>query len=376
MNLLEVIFDPYNYPFWVLIITILVGVMIVISRPLSTYAMFAYPNAKFEAIGNPFITEKELSRVIDSRNLSDFKDALNVLKDYNLSSDNTYEIQQFLDDNLIQTIKMMQKDSSNKMNDFFNIYIEKLDIFMIKNAIKNKLENKRIDEKTIDRVGLSKTKKLLQEIMGSEKQNIQELLKNYEFDKKVLEVFSEENIDYLKFDTAIDKYIIYKIKQVKVPYNCNKAKQRFVNYMIDLINIKNILRAKQIGYDEKSIKKLFLGEGQEIAPWKLNEISEVDSVPQIISSLEGTSYYDSLKNSIEDYNKEGSIQVLENALDRHFLKLVKNISTQNYATIGPSIRFIVSKEYEIKNLKIITKGICEGLSSDIIKSFLIKEVGA
>ena len=350
--------------------------MAVISRPFSTYVMFAYPNAKFEAIGNPFITEKELSRVADSKDLSDFKDALNASKNYNLSGDSTYELQQSLDDNLVQTIEMMQKDSSKKMNGFFNIYIEKIDIYLIKNAIKNKLEDKKIDEKIIDRAMLPATKKLLQDIMDSEKQNMSELLKNYGFDKEVLELFSEEKIDYLKLDTAIDKHIIDKIKQVKVPYKCDKAKQRFVNNIIDIINVKNILRAKQLGYDEESIKKLLLGEGQEIAPWKLKEISEADSVPQVISSLEGTSYFDPLKNAIEDYNKEGSVQVLENALDSHFLTLMENISTQNYVTIGPTIRFIVSKEYEIKNLKIIAKGVDERLSSDIIKSLLIKEAGA
>jgi V/A-type H+-transporting ATPase subunit C len=374
--LFELIFDPYNYPFWVIVAAIIVGVMAAISRPFSTYVMFAYPNAKFEAIGNPFITEKELSRVADSKDLSDFKDALNASKDYNLSGNSTYELQQSLDDNLIQTIEMMQKDSSKKMNNFFNTYIEKIDIYLIKNAIKNKLEDEKIDEKTIDRAMLPATKKLLQEIMDSEKQNIPELLKNYGFDKEVLELFSEEKIDYLKLDTAIDKHIIDKIKQVKVPYKCDKAKQRFVNNIVDITNVKNVLRAKQLGYDEEAIKKLFLGEGQEIAPWKLKEISEADSVPQVISSLEGTSYYDPLKNAIEDYNKEGSVQVLENALDSHFLKLVENISTQNYVTIGPSIRFIVSKEYEIQNLKIVAKGVGEGLSLDIIKSFLIKEAGA
>ena len=251
----ELIFDPYNYPFWVIVTAIIVGVMAAISRPFSTYVMFAYPNAKFEAIGNPFITEKELSRVADSKDLSDFKDALNASKDYNLSGDSTYELQQSLDDNLIQTIEMMQKDSSKKMNDFFNTYIEKIDIYLIKNAIKNKLEDEKIDEKIIDRAMLPATKKLLQEIMDSEKQNIPELLKNYGFDKEVLELFSEEKIDYLKLDTAIDKHIIDKIKQVKVPYKCEKAKQKFIGILVDIFTIKNILRAKQLEYDAESCKK-------------------------------------------------------------------------------------------------------------------------
>jgi V/A-type H+-transporting ATPase subunit C len=336
--------------------------------------MFAYPNAKFEAIGNPFITEKELSRVIDTSTLTAFKDTLNASKNYDLSGDTTFEIQQSLDDNFIKTIEMMQKDSSKKMNDFFNTYLEKLDIYLIKNTIKNKLENKKIDEKIIEKAILSTTKTLLQKIIDAEKSNISVVIKNYGFKKDVIEAVSEETIDFLKIDTAIDKYVIKKFKEIKVPYKCENAKQIFINTLIDTITIKNILRAKQLGYVEESCKKLFLGEGQEIAPWKFKEITEADSVPHVISSLEGTSYFDALKNIIEDYTKDKSVQVLENALDSNLLKLVENISTKNYVTIGPTIRFIVSKEFEIENLKIIVKGINENLSSDIIKHFLVRGV--
>lgn len=367
------IFDPNNYPFWILIIVIIAGAIAIISRPFSAYVKFVYPNAKFEAMGNPFITEKELDRVVDNKSLADFKDALNASKDYNLSGENVYEIQHSLDDNYKKTIDMMQKDSSKKMKDFFETYLGKLDVYLIKNAVKRKLEDKKSDETVFDQAILPETKKILMKINDSEKENLSEILNDYGFEKEILELFSEEKIDYLKLNTAFDKYVLNKINEVKVPYKCDKAKKLFVNTMIDTINVKNVLRAKQFGYDAESIKKLLLGHGQEIALWKLKEISDADSVPQVISSLEGTSYYDPLKNSIEAYNSEESVQVLENALDSHFLNLVKNISTQNYVTIGPTIRFIVSKEFEIKNLKIIAKGIGEDLSADFIKPLLVKE---
>ena len=372
----ELIFDPYNYPFWVIIAAIIVGIIALISRPFSTYVMFAYPNAKFEAIGNPFITEKELNRIVDSKDLSSFKDVLNTSKDYELTGDNANEIQQSLDDSFIQTIKMMQKDSSKKMNDFFNTYIEKLDIYLIKNAIKNKLEDKKIEKNEIEKAILPATKKLLQGISESEKQNIAEHLKNYGFEKDVIEAVINETVDFLIIDTVIDKHIINKFRQIKVAYKCDKAKQKFVNTITDIFNTKNILRAKQLGYDEESCMKLFLGEGQNIAPWKFKAMAELESVPKVISNLEGTSYYDALKNVIEDYNKDKSVQILENALDSHLLKLVEDISTQNYVTIGPTIRFIVTKEFEIENLKIIAKSVSEGLSSEITKNFLVKELGS
>lgn len=371
--LLEIIFDPYNYPFWILITAVLVGTMLVISRPFSTYIKFAYPNARFEAVGNPFIKGKELNRLLDSKDLSEFKDSLNTLKDYDITGKNSQEIQQSLDDALIQTVDISKKDSAKKMNEFYDIYLEKIDIYLIKNELKNKLNGKETDKTVANSAILPKTKQILEEFAAAEKDKIPEILKNYGFGPEVTDAVLDDKNDFLALDTAIDKHIIERLQKAKLPHNCEKGKQNFVKRTIDINNIKRILRAKQLSYDEKTCLSLFLGDGQEIAAWKFKEMAQTDKISQVISSLEGTSYFDILKDSIEEYNKERSVQVLENSLDRLYLKIVEDISTQNYVNIGPTIRFLVSKEFEIRNLKIIAKGIGENIHTDTIKNFLIME---
>lgn len=367
------IFDPNNYPFWIIVIAAIAGAIAIISRPFSTYVKFVYPNAKFEAMGNPFVGDKELDSIVDSKDIISFKETINTLKDYKIAGDDTYSIQKSLDDSFIKTVEMMRNDSSKKMNKFFDVYLEKLDIHLIKNQLKIKLDGRKIDEERINESILPSTQKLLAKIMDAEKDDLPQILKDYGFDDELIEVVSNEKVDFLKIDTIIDKHIISRLKQSKVPYKCEQGKQRFVKTLTDIINIKNVLRAKQLGYDEESCKKLFIGEGREIAPWKYNEFSELESVSQIINNLEGTSYYDALKDAIEIYNKEQSVQILETALDSLLLKLVAEISTQNYISIGPTIRFLVSKEFEIRNLKIVTKGVSESVSPEIIKTFLVKE---
>ena len=370
----EMLFDPSSPFLWVLLIAVIAGAIAVISRPFSTYVKFVYPNAKFEAMGNPFINESELDKVIENKDLTGFKETLSATRDYKITGDSIKEIQKSLDDVFIENIKMMKNDSSKKMKDFYDAYLEKLDTYLIKNAIKHKLQDRSIDEKIVENAFLLKTKELLNQIISAEKKELPSVLQNYGFEDEIINLISEENIDFLKLDIAIDRFIVKNFKNVKVPYKCDQAKKKFVNTLIDTNNIKYVLRAKQLGYDPDAIKQFSLGDGQEIASWKFNEMAEIESVPQIISSLEGTSYFESLKNSIEIYHKEKSVQVLENALDSNFLKLVKNISTQNYVTMGPTLRFLVSKEYEVKNLKIIAKGIGEGLSAEFIKPLLVREV--
>ena len=75
--MLDVLLDPNNIFIWIILILIIIGAIAVISRPFSTYIKFVYPNAKFEAIGNPYISEKELNRIIESKDLNGFKEILN-----------------------------------------------------------------------------------------------------------------------------------------------------------------------------------------------------------------------------------------------------------------------------------------------------------
>ena len=180
----------------------------------------------------------------------------------------------------------------------------------------------------------------------------------------------------MQIDNEVDKYIINKFIMVKVPYKCSEGKERFIKTYLDIYNIKHLLRCKQLGFDKETCMKYFNAEGREIATWKYEELSELDGVAQVIDHLAGTSYYNMLKDSIEEYNKEKTVQILENRLDSLFLNLIKDISTQNYSTIGPTIRFLVFKEYEIQNLKVIAKGVSEELSTDFTKKFLVTETSS
>jgi V/A-type H+-transporting ATPase subunit C len=367
----EIIMDPNSIFFWLLIISIIAIAVGVISRPFSTYVKFVYPNAKFEAIGNPYLNSKNLNNISDSKSITDFKDILNTSKDYNISGKTTFEVQKSIDDNFIKTIDMMRRDSSKKMSHFFDIYLEKVDFYLIKMEIKNKVNKDIVSEKSIEKALMQKTKSFLSRLEETKKEDLPKLFKDYGFNEELVNSIENENIDFFEIDNALDRYILSKIEAVKVPYKCEKAKKRFVKINIDIINIKNLLRAKKIGYKKETINKLFIGDGQEIAKWKFEELAEAESVSELISNLEGTSYFGTLKDKIEDYNKQSSVQVLENSLDRLFLNLIKDLSTENFVTIGPTIRFLVSKEYEIKNLKIIAKSISEKISPETTKSLLI-----
>jgi len=374
IEFLEEFFKPNNPSFWVFIFLVFGLIIFFTTRIFATYAKFVYPNAKFEAMGNPFINEKKLNDLISLKNLENFIENINSDKDLKISGEKISELQNSLDENFLKIVNMMRKDSSKKMDRFYDSYLLKYDYYLIKKFIKDKLREKELDENILKRCFLEKTKKILIQIINKDKSELINILEKNDFDADVINNIKEEKIDYLLLDICLDKQLIKEIKKTKVPYKCEKAKEKMLRTLIDVLNIKNILRAKQRNYTKDYCKNLFLGEGQEIAKWLFNEMAEQDSVEQLVTRLEGTNYFDYIKDRIEEYNKSGTVQVFENAVDLAFLNIIKDISTEYYVTIGPSIRFIISKEYEIRNLKVISKGISERVDSEIIKRNLIFEV--
>ena len=374
-SILDVLFNP-NSPFmWIMIIAIITGALAVIIRPFVTFAKFAYPNAKLESIGNPFVTEPQLNRYVELSDLHQFTDQLNAQKDYTLSETDASAIQMELDHLFVKTIQMMKQDSTKTMQAFFDTYLELLDANLLKTAFKQQLSNNKIDESLSEKAVSPTIKKHLLIISKTEPDKISSVLEQLDYPKYIQSLVTTEEEEFSSFslDAAVDKLLLNRLYDIKVPYKCTEAKNVFIKRMIDIRTIKHILRAKHLGYDAEHCKQLLIDEGFELADWKQEDICNAENIIEIINKLEGTQYYQPLKKVQDAQQKEPSVQSYTDALDRLWLHLLKNISTSFYTTIGPSLRFLAYKQTEIRNLKIIAKGIAEKIPSKLISSLLITE---
>lgn len=365
----EFLTDPTSPFFWVFIALVILVPLLLISRPFLAYVRFVYPNAKYEAIGNPFITAKELNNLIDTKEISGFIESLNQHKDYNVEGSTTEEIQTSLDHHLMQTLVMIQKDNAPKLKPFFDLFIEKHDLSLIRHYVKAQLIP-HIQPPENVKAFHSNTQKLIDHLTEESTESLAEMLRTLHLPAALIDQITTDTPDPLRIDSEFDKYLISRFLKTPLPYRCDPARNLFVKIWIDYLNINNVLRAKQLKYTPEQITTLFLGDGQEIALWKYKEMAETDQIPQIIQSLEGTSYFQKLKDAIELYHSEKSTQPLENALKEQYMDHLRTISLKYNQNLGPQLRFIASKEYEISNLKIIAKGLAERFNTELIKPLL------
>jgi V/A-type H+-transporting ATPase subunit C len=369
----EEVLNPNSPLFWLTILIILGVVSTFIARSFKTYVKFIYPNAKFEAIGNPFIQEKELTALIDIPSLEAFKDRLNTLRDYQVDGQTAAAIQQSLDENFLRTLTMMQQDSTKKLRAFYDLYLQKIDFYLIKNEVKHILQENKNTQPSHSALS-SQTQLLLDQLQNASKETLPELLSSVGFKDEVVMEIGKDQPDLQTLDVLFDKQYVEMLRDLPVPHKCEQAYYDFIKNMIDMLTIKHLLRAKQFGFSPDRCKTFYLGEGNQIARWRFDQIAEASDVPEAITALEATSYFPALSTKLEQYKKETSVQIFETSVDSAFLSRVKEISLNNYLTMGPSLRFLISKEFEIKNLKVIVKGIAEDISAEIIKNNLVKEI--
>ena len=318
---------------------------------------FTYPNAKFSAIATTFIKEKELSKLLESKNLEDLKNGV-ISKDFVLNGDTVRDIQKNIEKSIIKVIAMAKNDSPRHVKRFYDMYLEKIEGDSLKKAIRKIKEEKEIGE--VYASG-EQMKNLIEMLKDKDKESAEIVLKDHGFiidlDRPLVEIERE-----------IDKKIIEKLLSVKLPDSCRRVRDKFVKIMIDIINIKTILRGTHFEFD---VEEKLIANGWELPEWLMKELIKIDSIPEIISMLEGTSYMPYLRQSITSYEKEG-IGALEIALDKYLIKASRDIANEKPLGFGPGLRFITEKEFEAKNLIAVTKAIEEEMQKEAWKVLVVE----
>ncbi|MBC7081729.1 MAG: V-type ATPase subunit [Thermoplasmatales archaeon] len=322
----------------------ILGISIAISLfpSLFVLAKFSYANAKFSAIEPVFLKEREIERLLGCKNVEEFKNSI-VSKDFILYGENAREIQESIDESYLKIIIMAMNDSPKSVRKFYRIWLKRAEIEKLKYAIRKKMGGEEFEVKVFD----EEIKEIIEDLKKGEGEKL----------KNVFNVSLE--MPFEEIEREIDKKIINELLELELPRHSRKAKNKFVRIMIDIMNIKAILRGKYYGLID--IEKNIIPHGWELAKWQIERLIKIDSISEIISLMEGTSYYPPLKEAIVDFEREG-VTAFERALDKHLINISNLIANENPLAIGPGIRFLIEKEYEVRNLKAIVKGIEEKMA--------------
>lgn len=180
-----------------------------------------------------------------------------------------------------------------------------------------------------------------------------------------IEDFNAEK-DPQRIDIILDKYMFEEMLLTSKSLKYNFI-TKYVKTLIDLNNIKILLRVKKQG---KSIEflKLVMIDGGAIDTFKLLDLFNAEA-ENLADILRYTDYFNGLALGIEDYTKKGSICLLEKLIDNFIMDMMKNAKMVPFG-MESIIAYIYAKETETQIIRIILVG----KQNDIAKGVIMERL--
>jgi V/A-type H+-transporting ATPase subunit C len=342
-----------------------------------TIASFAYPNAKFNAMGNIYVNYNELEQLTAQGSVQSATEHVSnryyPLK--NLEKIEQIELKIFNAEQ--RFFKDVYQTVPKPLKPLMKCYLLKWESRYLKSLLAEKMTAKKSrlePEFGLPEVEFSnevwlklKAAPNLSEVMS--------ILTNTRYHIKIKKALERSPVDYSEIEQLLDEIFYNELNSLKSRLKSSVAKPvtDFINLTNDIANVKILLRSKFLGLNEARINKLLLPPGKQLPKWKITELENARSIHELIQILEGTDYYQVLEKKFKNYQKAGDIQVLELALERYYLNEIVNLSIEASLTVGPAIRFIISKEYETRNLITILRGLGRRVPSENILSLTVYE---
>jgi V/A-type H+-transporting ATPase subunit C len=387
LGIVEVIEDlalnnPVAFTLLVVGLAVLITVVLLMSyfNVLVAIAGFAYPNAMLKAIGNPYIKKQRLIGLMEAGNLGEVQAELTkegYALSQNLEKADINAIERDLDRAHIESLRKTWASTPQSIRPFMDAFLLKYDAEQIKKVLRARKEGIPNEE---FRDGLLPVRavdqELIQEFLDTNTvEDVCNSVKETKFGDILIREYTESKGDLITLNLTLDKFTFDELNRAKARVDRTVAESvsLFVGRYADIINIKTILRAKQQGFDAQTTERFLVAGGRALGDWKLKQMAETQGVQEALTELEDTPYWESLKGTMHSFNESEGLYPVEAELNKLLFKASFDIASGALITAGPSIKFVVSKEFELQNLKVLIRGMKEGFKLDRIMPLMVTE---
>ncbi len=186
-----------------------------------------------------------------------------------------------------------------------------------------------------------------------------------EFKSAIVETLTDlkENSDPQRIDINLDRFYFSHLYSMAK----DTGIELFVEYvrdMIDFINIKSAIRMKKQGKDFKFFEDVILENGNISKEDILSSYSL--STDGIIQQFKNSKISSALIKGLDSYKETNRLSAFEKYMDDYLMDLNKKSKSINFGP-EPIFSYIIAKEAEIKNLRIIMVSKINNLSPEVIR---------
>lgn len=321
---------------------------------------FIRPSITTRVYEKNLLTSENLKRLIDT---DDLKEALTSLNDtkygqYLQKLDRPEDYEKVLSKMLLNSYKDMIKISPDK--NLVKYLEEKYNFHNLKVLVKELIQDEDYKSIYIDigKIDLVNIKRNLREDIKTKDEYLA-------YAKKALDIY-KENKDPQDIDLSLDKDFYEKLLEdaKKLDY---ESLIKFTKERIDLTNLKALLRIKGQGQSIDLLEKALIDGGNiEKNLFRDSLNAEKSSYPNLFFKEK---IYSQVKEALEESDLNKTMQKIEKIIDNHLMNFAKESKKVSY---GPEVimGYLISREMEVKNLRIILTAKLNSLSREFMEERL------
>jgi len=279
--------------------------------------------------------------------------------------------------NLARTYREIIGFLTGELRDIVVAYLRRWDYWNIKTILRGKCSGaslEDIQEELVPAGDLSE--EYLLSLVGMEdiSEIIEELQKtqSIEFPADITSSLEEEGASLAPMEDFLDKLYYTRLLASFKPKG--KPKRLFLSYIereIDIVNLRTLLKLKQANIPPERIVTFFVEGGYELDISELTRLASVENFEALVDELSKLSLYDVIREGLEIAEQTGSLSDVMLSLEKYQARQSEKFSNLYPLSVLPIIDYIIRKNDEVNNIRIIARGKANGMDPDTIKKLLV-----
>ncbi|MFC2070654.1 V-type ATPase subunit [Chloroflexota bacterium] len=263
------------------------------------------------------------------------------------------------------------KNLPSDIRNMLNAYMIKYDILNIKAVLQGLSTSKKPRQIP---VGVIHNQGLLDELFSAQDvESIAELLSSCRLGNyaAVLEGYSTEDSvkSRLLVEAGLDEVYYRNLQGITGRMKDGTTLSRVFSIIADMVNLQIILRSV-IGETGSEATGYTVGGGYLITEQVAKELMAL-KLTDIPDRLDNAEYRSIAEEIISNYDKSKSLAVVEEIIDKNKFRLLREILAPRVLSPLVAVWYLVIKEIEVRNLRLILKTTFDSISVEEIKDYLV-----
>lgn len=276
--------------------------------------------------------------------------------------------------NMARVFRTILQAAQGELQDMLSAYLEKWDIWNLKVILRGKtygvdLESIKEDLVPAGRLDSTDLDKLLamdndEDILAAygrmESLSIpHEIVSSYKANGNLTEI--EDHLDKIYYER-----LLLSIDPSSRP---TRLFQDFIRKEIDTVNLETILKLKTEGIYGEEVMKYIIPGGKQIDKKLATQLANADSLGSVAADLAQLDFYDDIKDALD--GETNSLRNIVAGMKKYQIRQAKTFSHLYPLSIIPVLDFMIHKEIEVSNIRIVARGVESGIDKDVIKGLLV-----